>query len=172
MIKFYKDYQYLKMDKKIEKIITNNKKISKRSLSRLIAVQTLYQYDYLTGENNDILNLMTEMVDNYLIDAQNDEIASYRKKIDMKFLTELLENITDKLTQIDEIIEKSIKTHHDFNKIQDVMLAILRLGIFELKFINKTPFKVVINEYVDIANAFYDKNRVDFVNAILNKSHE
>ena len=118
------------------------------------------------------MDLAVEIVDNYLIDAENDQITSYRKKIDMKLLTELLENITEKTAEIDKIITKSLEKQHNFSKIQDVILAILRIAIFELKFINKTPFKVIIDEYVNIASSFYDKKSVDFVNAILNKSHE
>ncbi len=140
----------------MKKINIAEKPVSKRSLSRLIAVQSLYQYYYLKA-NDDIMNLAIEIVDNYLIDAENDQITSYRKKIDMKLLTELLENITEKIAEIDKIITKSLEKQHNLSKIQDVILAILRIAIFELKFINKTPFKVIIDEYVNIASSFMIK---------------
>ena len=57
--------------------------------------------------------------------------------------------------------------HHEI-----ILLTGLLMSYRELKFINKTPFKVIIDEYVNIASSFYDKKSVDFVNAILNKSHE
>ncbi len=152
--------------KKIKEEI--NKNISKRSLSRLMAVQTLYQYQY-HGEENDILKIMDEVIDNYAIDPNKEDASSYRKKIDITFLRNLISGITLVLDKIDKKIAESLEENHNFKDIPDVMLQILRFGTFELQFMKENPFKVIINEYVDITNSFYDKNKINFVNAILDK---
>jgi N utilization substance protein B len=146
----------------------NMKGISKRSLSRLMAVQTLYQKEYKDSDS-DILIIMDEIIDNYLISLEEEDISSYRKKIDIDFLTNLINGILLVLDKIDEQINEALGEDRNFDQIPDVMLQILRFGTFELQFMKHTPFKVIINEYVDIANAFYEPNKVNFVNAILDK---
>ena len=47
------------------------------------------------------------------------------------------------------------------------MHAIISLAIYEFSFCKKTPFKVIINEYVSIARMYLDNNNTGFVNGIL-----
>lgn len=147
---------------------TGKKGISKRSLSRLMAVQTLYQKEYQDSDC-DILEVMDEIIDNYLVNSEEEDISSYRKRIDIDFLKNLLSGILLVLEKIDEQINNSLGENHKFEQIPDVMLQILRFGTFELQFMKHTPFKVIISEYVDIANAFYEPSKVNFANAILDK---
>lgn len=149
------------------KPLENNKQISRRSLSRLMAVQIFYRYDYDKKEG-DLNKLIEEVIDNYTIDSE-DDIKSYRKNIDGAFLGNLVNGLNLVLEKIDQKIRDSLETKHNIEEISDVMLQIIRLGAFELCFMKDAPFKVIINEYCDIASSFYDAKKVNFTNAILDK---
>jgi N utilization substance protein B len=142
--------------------------VSKRSLSRLIAVQTLYQY-YYKNQDVDILQVMDDVIDNYTIDPDNQEVESYRKKVDMTFLRNLVSGIILVLKKVDDQVTNALGEGHEFDNIPDVMLQILRFGAFELQFIQDNPVNITINEYVDIASSFYDTKKVGFVNGVLDK---
>lgn len=145
----------------------NTRIISKRSLARLMAVQILYRHEYHL-DKSDILIIMEEMIDNYTFDSDQ-EIKSYRKNTDVVFLRNLLSGLILVLDKIDEKIKNSLEKNNSFEQIPDVMLQVLRFGAFELQFMKDSPFKAIINEYVNIAATFYDSNKVNFVNAILDK---
>jgi len=51
--------------------------------------------------------------------------------------------------------------------IENITKQILRVAIFEIKYFDKIPTKVIINEYTDIASSFDGESKVQFVNSIL-----
>ena len=145
----------------------NSEIIIKNSLARLIAVQSLCQYDFYKGKL-DILSLMNNLLDNYTLQEEQ-EIKSYRKKVNLKLLKKLLSDIIPHLSTIDNEISSFLGDGWTIDKILDINLNIIRLATFELKFIENTPLKVIINEYVDIAGSFCDNKKVKFVNSILER---
>jgi N utilization substance protein B len=135
----------------------------KRTLSRLIAAQILYQREFNSEKSYD--EIKKELVANYVLDHE-DEISSYAEKIDEDFLTQLLASahLFEKIDQeIIPLLQQPIA------KLDLVMLQILRLAIFELKTLKDAPQNAVIDEYVGIAASFFDRKKVTFVNAILDK---
>ena len=67
-------------------------------------------------------------------------------------------------------IDEKIKSHlkdWDFNRINKVDLAILRLAIYEICYIDDIPCKVSINEAVELSKAFGEESSSSFVNGIL-----
>ncbi len=135
----------------------------KRTLSRLIAAQILYQREFNSEKSCD--EIKKELVANYVLDHE-DEISSYAEKIDEDFLTQLLAS-----AQLFEKIDQEIipLLQQPIAKLDLVMLQILRLAIFELKTLKDAPQNAVIDEYVGIAASFFDRKKVTFVNAILDK---
>jgi N utilization substance protein B len=69
--------------------------------------------------------------------------------------------------QIDDEITPFLKGEWKIEDLADLILPILRLATFELKFMKDIPTKVVISEYVDLSACFYDAKQVTFVNSIL-----
>lgn len=132
-----------------------------------MAVQILYQYQF--NDQKDVLEVMNETIDNYLLDEKIEDPTSYRKKIDHEFLENLLTGILLVLEKIDDKIVKLLTKNRKIEDLPEVMTQILRLGAFELQFMKNNPPKVVINEYVDITNSFFEEKKVNFVNAILDK---
>ncbi len=149
-----------------EVLISNlNNKINKRSVTRLIAIQTLYQY-YFYEQKHDIATLKKELLDNYLL-SEESNIEPYHDKIDTKLLQNLTSKIIILLPEIDQDINEFLQEQWDLEKLPDVLLQILRMANLELKLAKDTPVKVILSEYVDIAACFYDSQKVTFVNSIL-----
>lgn len=135
----------------------------KRTLSRLIAVQILYQREFNSEKSYE--EIKDDLVANYALDNE-DEISSYAEKIDEGFLTQLLRSV-ELFEKTDQEIAPLLQ--QPIANLDLVMLQILRLAIFELRTLKDAPQNVVIDEYVGIAVSFFDQKKVTFVNAILDK---
>lgn len=138
---------------------------AKRSLSRLMAIQILYQRDFFEGKKSTE-EIKKDMIENYTLNTEKN-IESYRKKIDEKFLDNLLVGIALDEGKIDEEIAVFLKEGKSFSETDEVIKQILRLAAFELKFMPNVPFKVAIGEYMDIAASFFEAKKISFINATL-----
>lgn len=78
----------------------------------------------------------------------------------------LVEGVFDNRAQIDEIIARHSQ-HWKLNRIAKVELTILRLSLFEMLFAPDVPFKVAMNEAIELAKDFGDDNSKTFVNGVL-----
>ena len=139
---------------------------NKRSLSRLIAVQILYQYQFFES-SEDLEGLKQKLLDEYLLNS-DDEISSYKDKVDLDLLDSLVA-AAEHLSALDEKISACLDEKYRVEDLDPVILQILHLASFELINFPETPVKVVINEYVDIAGSFFDKRKVTFCNAVIEK---
>jgi len=137
----------------------------KRTLSRLIAIQVFYQFEF-HEKKIALEEIKNNVIDNYVL-QQEDPITSFRKRIDLGLLETLLTGISLGVDEIDHDIFGLLKEGWDLEKLPDVMVYILRLGAFELKFMHDVPLKVVLDEYVDIAAGFFENKKVTFLNATL-----
>jgi len=143
-----------------------NKKIkadlkSRKSLSRLMAVQIFYQHNFF-NDNEDLEKIKNDLIENYAL-QEHEAISSYREKIDEDLLAALVQGLSLYGKKIDD----EIKNFLGEKQIDDLTTQILRLAAFELKFMEQIPTNVVIDEYVGIAASFFDKQKVTFVNALL-----
>ncbi|MFT4718571.1 MAG: N utilization substance protein B [Rickettsiales bacterium] len=139
--------------------------IVKKSVSRLMAIQILFQYDFY-NKSKKIEDIKEEMLDYYLINFE-DDVKSYRSKIDKKHLNNIIANIIQSLTVLDQEIEEFLDPEFTLQKIENITKQILRVAIFEIKYFDKIPTKVIISEYTDIASSFDGESKVQFVNSIL-----
>lgn len=138
----------------------------KRTLSRLIAVQVLYQHDF-NPEERSYNEIKSDMVANYILDSE-DEISSYEKEIDGDLLDKLI-TAPQFFDKIDKDISGFLQKNWTLDKLDKIVIQILRLATFELQMLKDIPSKVVIDEYVGIAASFFDYKKVTFVNALLDK---
>lgn len=138
----------------------------KRTLSRLMAIQILYQHDFHLGKKS-YEEIKKDLIENYILNS-DDEISSYQEEIDAEFLDQLLAS-PQLFTKIDQDITPFLQQGWTPEKLDKVVLQILRLAIFEMQMFKDIPPKVVIDEYVSIAASFFDQKKVTFVNAILDK---
>lgn len=128
--------------------------MSNRHLSRTIALQTLFAWDFNGNKDGDIEHLI---VDNFSNFAPNFD--------DGGFVRDLVFGVKDKMETIDPYIVK-YATEWPLDQITAVDRNILRLGIYELLY-TATPPRVVINEAIEVAKSFGGDASGKFVNGVL-----
>lgn len=136
----------------------------KKSLSRLMATQIFYQHDFLQSDKK-LEEIKNDVIENYALDFE-ENISSYREKIDEEFLNNLVFGLETCGLDINSEIALFLKEGYKFENLDGVLREILRLGTFELKYMKMAP-KIVVSEYTDIAASFFDSKKVTFVNATL-----
>lgn len=145
--------------------------MSSRHLSRSIALQTLYEWDfYNTFANNknspEIQALKTEDYFNKLLDRNIKEMAAGMQ--DTAFIREIAQGAKKHLREINVIITKATP-EWPLDQITIVDRNVLRLGIYELYYGDKkeVPPKVAINEAIELAKTFGGESSGKFVNGVL-----
>ncbi|MEI6266482.1 MAG: transcription antitermination factor NusB [bacterium] len=139
---------------------------SNRHLSRIIAFQTLYEWEFLRHKCSED---MTEGVDPKagLEPAMERNYNEYAKSLENRtFIENLVWGVIDKQTNIDAILAPAAPDW-PIDQISLVDLVIMRMGIYELLFAVEVPPKVAINEAVELAKAFGGENSSKFVNGVL-----
>ena len=131
-----------------------------RHLARIIAVQSLYEWDF-REQKNDIAKIIEHNLAQFIKNPQAD-------KAGIDFTVNLIKNTIKKQKVIDPIIQKCAPDW-PLEQITTVDRNILRLGIYELMFSDykETPPKVAINEDIELAKTFGGDNSGRFVNGVL-----
>lgn len=94
---------------------------------------------------------------------ENEEISDENTKIYMK---DIVDGIEKNITTIEEKISENLKKDWKIERISKINLVLLKLAIYEILY-TETPFKVVINEVVELAKKYGDDTSPNFVNGIL-----
>jgi N utilization substance protein B len=128
-------------------------KPSLRKKARRYAVQAIYQWQLSGDPIKDIEFQFLESIN--------------AKKVDIEYFQDLLLNTLTRVSEIDEKITPVLD--REFSEINPVELAILRLACYELIGRIDVPFKVVINESLELTKTFGASESHKFVNGILDK---
>lgn len=88
-------------------------------------------------------------------------------KLDEELFKTLVINSCDKLEDIDNALGKVVD--RDIAKIDPIELSLLRLGCYELMYQKEVPYKVVLNEYINLAKTFGSVKSHAYINASLDK---
>ena len=85
---------------------------------------------------------------------------------DDKYIKEITEGVKEKENELDEEIKKHLKgwTMERLNKVD---VAILRLAIYEILYREDIPYKVSVNEAIEIAKVFSEESSPSFINGVL-----
>ena len=124
-----------------------------RGKSRRLAMQAIYQWQ-MTGAS--ITGIKQQFFD-----------ENNSSKIDTEYFSELVSGVATNLSELDGLLEKYMT--RTIESVDPVERAILRLGAYE--FVNRldVPYRVVLNEAVNIAKEFCAEKSHAFVNAVLDK---
>lgn len=133
----------------------------KRSASRLGAVQALYQMDIAGAPMNEVF---AEFESHWL--GREVEGHSY-KPAEVKFFRDVVEGVVREQRALDREIDAALAKGWPLKRIEAILRAVLRAGAYELANRKDVPARVVIAEYVDVANAFVDKDEAGMANAVL-----
>ena len=136
---------------------------SNRHLGRIVALQSLYEYEFRkkAGDPN---------VDIKAIVAKN--IEPYEKALgDTEFVYDLTSGVLKKASTLDKELQP-IAPEWPIDTIASVDRNVLRIGLYELTYSQKAvPPKVAINEAVELAKAFGSDNSSKFINGVLGTAY-
>jgi N utilization substance protein B len=131
-----------------------------RRAGRIIALQSLYQIDIAEKPMAEI----DEFIDTYSTQNLGQEEKFLDKSKD--FAKELIQTVISNLAALDEIIPKYLK-NWKYDRILSIDRNILRLGAAELFYRLDIPYKVTINEAIELAKRFGDEKSGSFINGVL-----
>lgn len=131
--------------------------MASRHLSRSVAMQSLYEWDFRGRKQEDLP---------VIIDRNVKEFAAGLE--DTTFISKLIDGVMQHLSELDQIIEKAAP-QWPLEQIAVVDRNVLRLGLYELLFGNRdeVPPKVAINESIELAKSFGGDSSGKFVNGVL-----
>ena len=132
-----------------------------RSAARLAAVQALYQMDM---EKIGLARLLDEFHAHRL----GEEIEDARIAMaEQSFFDDVVAGAHARRAEIDALIEAKLGEQWKIGRLDKTMLQILRAGTYELIARADVSTSTVINEYLDVAHAFFDVKDAKFVNGLL-----
>lgn len=136
----------------------------RRSTARLAAVQALYEMDLAGSEADPVLQ---EFLEKRWTNSDGDDAPLAEP--DVKLLTTIVQGVSARRDELDRILEKALTKAWPPERLETLLRAILRAGVYELSTLNDVPARVVITEYVDVAHAFFDGNERGLVNGVLDR---
>lgn len=134
---------------------------SPRGTARLAAVQALYQMDVA---QTDAAAVIRQFVRYHF---GHDVEGAYYDRADEPFFKDLVLGVVREQLTIDPLISRHLAEGWRLSRIDSILRAILRAATYELKDRRDVPFKVIINEYLDVAHAFFGGDEPRVVNGIL-----
>ncbi len=138
-------------------------KTAERSAARLAAVQALYQMD-VAGKG--VIDALAEF-EAFWIGQDVDEVSF--KPAENAFFRDILAGVVREQRAIDGRVEAALVAGWPLKRIEALMRAVLRAGVYELDRRRDIPARVIVSEYVDVANAFVDKDETGMINAVLDE---
>ena len=126
----------------------------KRSVIRELAFKLIYSLEIQKA------NELEEQIDLFL---ECNELEDEQAK---EYIKDEVNGINKNEDEINELIEKNLKADWKLDRLSKIDLSILKLAIYEIKYKN-IPYKVAINEGLEIAKKYGEDNSKNFINGIL-----
>lgn len=124
-----------------------------RSVARELAFKLLYQIEIQKEVKKEDIELFFE----------NNEINSMQAK---EYINDIVIGVNKNSEKILDSISKNLKQDWKIERVSKVNLALLKLAIYEIKY-KEIPFKVVINEVVELAKKYGEETSHSFINGVL-----
>lgn len=129
--------------------------MSNRHLSRTLAMQAIFQWDFNGKKDKDTGDTLKRLCSSFAPGMS-----------DTSFTEKLIKGVIANVSEIDKYIIK-YATEWPLEQITNVDRSILRIGVYELIFDPEIPAKVAINEAIEIAKTFGGASSGKFVNGVL-----
>lgn len=136
----------------------------RRTAARLAAVQALYEMDVADASADTVIGAMLK--DRWLKSVSDPDIA----EVDEAHFTEILRAVATRSEALDLALNASLAERMRIERLEVLLRAILRAGAYELSARMDIPASVIINEYLDVAHAFYSGKEPGLVNAVLDRT--
>lgn len=132
-----------------------------RTVARLAAVQALYQME-LAGEG---VETVVSEFRNFRFDA--DIEGQPLAEADEEWFAAVVHGVVEDQRGVDEGVKARLASNWRLERLDATLRALLRCGAWELQHKPEVPREIVIDEYVELAKAFFDDAEAKFVNAAL-----
>lgn len=131
--------------------------MASRHLSRSIAMQSLYEWDFYGKKPKDLEEIVERNIKEFGPGLE-----------DKDFIWQLVKGVISRISDIDKIIEKAAP-EWPIGQITIIDRNVLRIGLYELLYGNKeeVPPKVAINEAIELAKSFGGESSGKFINGVL-----
>lgn len=126
----------------------------KRSAIRELAFKLIYSLEIQKVDNID------ETIELYL------ECNEIEEEVAKEYIIDAVKGINENIEEINNLIGKNLKADWTLERISKVDFSILKLAIYEIKY-KKLPYKVAINEALEIAKQYGENSSKNFINGIL-----
>jgi transcription antitermination protein NusB len=141
----------------------SEKKANRRGAARLAAVQALYQMDIAGAGINDVF---AEFESHWI---GNEVEGEKYLPAEAAFFRDVVSGVVRDQARLDPLIDDALSRGWPLKRIDAILRAVLRAGAYELEHRKDIPGRVVVSEYVDVANAFVDGEETGMVNAVLDQ---
>lgn len=138
-------------------------KANRRGAARLAAVQALYQMDIAGAGINDIF---AEFESHWL---GNEVEGEKYLPAEAAFFRDVVSGVVRDQAKLDPLLDDALNRGWPLKRIDAIIRATLRAGAYELEHRKDVPARVVVKEYVDVANAFVESDETGMVNAVLDQ---
>ena len=112
--------------------------------SRLIVIQKIYEK--ISDSSHDI---------------------KFPKSSYIRIIKKVFNGFFEKEADLDQILSKNLSSNISFKNLDMILKIILKAAIFEVLYMPKIPFKVVVDEYLAVSEMYYDSSQKGLVNAVL-----
>lgn len=129
------------------------KKLNERQKARRMLLQALYQWEIARAPVADI---MAEF------------LVYYQGKIDREFFKQVFPDVIAHVSELDEMMQPWLD--REIKSLDPIELSLLRLGLYELAHRIDVPYKVVINEAVELAKVFGATDGHKYINGVLDRA--
>ena len=134
-----------------------------RSTARLAAVQALYQH---AMSGTPVERIIADGIRGGFAEALDGQDLV---PPDRPLFVRIVRGVRDRRGDVDALIDGALERPWSRDRLELLLVAILRAGAWELVDTAETPTRVVISDYVDVAHAFFDGREPGLVNAVLDR---
>ncbi len=127
-----------------------------RHQARESALETLYAWHSGGSDNSDLPHLLAGRIH-----------EEERSSQDENYLRELVYGVTEEMDALDELIKPAIR--RSLKSVASIELNVLRLATWEMKNRLEIPYRVIINEALELTRAYADESARGFINGVLDK---
>lgn len=124
-----------------------------RTKSRELAFKLIYEKEIQKEIGDEELKVFFE----------SNEIEDEKIK---EYLKDILFGVSKNEEEITKLIKKNLKENWTIDRVSKINISLLKIAIYEMKY-NKLPYKVAINEVIELAKKYSDEQASSFINGIL-----
>lgn len=137
-----------------------------RKQAREIALHLVFELGFGAFEAE---NVMTERLDEEIMRSISGDIALYAGKLDetqTKYIVSVVKGVAEHLEELDGQIERNAKGW-SMSRLSRITVAVLRLALYEMQYVEDVPLGAAINEAVELAKIYDSEETASFINGVL-----